>query len=98
VGECGHAWRVAYSFWNTLSGVGAGAEKKSADGVMSKISAPFWSNGYLTATPVSSSPHLILKCLVLWWVSVVMLGVWHTAFGILYQELVLVQIQLTNML
>jgi len=24
VGECGHAWRVAYSFWNTLSGVGAG--------------------------------------------------------------------------
>jgi hypothetical protein len=29
--------------------------KKSADGVMSKISAPFWSNGYLTATPVSSS-------------------------------------------
>ena len=25
VGECGHAWRVAYSFWNTLSGVGAGA-------------------------------------------------------------------------
>ncbi|MBM3391642.1 MAG: (Fe-S)-binding protein [Betaproteobacteria bacterium] len=25
VGECGHAWRVAYSFWNTLTGVGAGA-------------------------------------------------------------------------
>ncbi len=25
VGECGHAWRVAYSFWNTLAGVGAGA-------------------------------------------------------------------------
>jgi Fe-S oxidoreductase len=25
VGECGHAWRVAYSFWNTLSGVGHGA-------------------------------------------------------------------------
>jgi len=25
IGECGHAWRVAYSFWNTLSGVGAGA-------------------------------------------------------------------------
>lgn len=24
VGECGHAWRVAYSFWNTLTGVGAG--------------------------------------------------------------------------
>jgi len=24
VGECGHAWRVAYSFWNTLSGLGSG--------------------------------------------------------------------------
>ena len=27
VGECGHAWRVAYSFWNTLAGVGHGAAK-----------------------------------------------------------------------
>jgi len=26
VGECGHAWRVAYSFWNTLAGIGAGAD------------------------------------------------------------------------
>ncbi|MBU1691208.1 MAG: (Fe-S)-binding protein [Gammaproteobacteria bacterium] len=26
VGECGHAWRVAYSFWNTLIGVGAGGD------------------------------------------------------------------------
>lgn len=26
VGECGHAWRVAYSFWNTLAGIGHGAE------------------------------------------------------------------------
>ncbi len=25
VGECGHAWRVAYSFWNTLTGIGEGA-------------------------------------------------------------------------
>ncbi len=25
VGECGHAWRVAYSFWNTLAGIGHGA-------------------------------------------------------------------------
>ncbi|GAB6041350.1 sulfate reduction electron transfer complex DsrMKJOP subunit DsrK [Endothiovibrio diazotrophicus] len=25
VGECGHAWRVAYSFWNTLAAVGHGA-------------------------------------------------------------------------
>jgi Fe-S oxidoreductase len=24
VGECGHAWRVAYAFWNTLTGLGAG--------------------------------------------------------------------------
>lgn len=26
VGECGHAWRVAYSFWNTLAGVGQGGD------------------------------------------------------------------------
>lgn len=26
VGECGHAWRVAYSFWNTLTGLGDGAD------------------------------------------------------------------------
>jgi hypothetical protein len=26
VGECGHAWRVAYSFWNTLVGIGAGGK------------------------------------------------------------------------
>jgi Fe-S oxidoreductase len=26
VGECGHAWRVAYSFWNTLTGIGYGAD------------------------------------------------------------------------
>lgn len=26
VGECGHAWRVAYSFWNTLTGVGHGGD------------------------------------------------------------------------
>lgn len=26
VGECGHAWRAAYSFWNTLIGVGDGAK------------------------------------------------------------------------
>jgi Fe-S oxidoreductase len=30
VGECGHAWRVAYSFWNTLTGIGEGAEDKFA--------------------------------------------------------------------
>ncbi len=27
VGECGHAWRVAYSFWNTLAGIGRGADE-----------------------------------------------------------------------
>jgi Fe-S oxidoreductase len=26
VGECGHAWRAAYSFWNTLVGIGSGAD------------------------------------------------------------------------
>jgi Fe-S oxidoreductase len=26
VGECGHAWRVAYSFWNTVAGIGSGAD------------------------------------------------------------------------
>jgi len=26
VGECGHAWRVAYSFWNTLAGIGSGGD------------------------------------------------------------------------
>lgn len=25
-GECGHAWRAAYNFWNTLAGVGHGGE------------------------------------------------------------------------
>jgi len=26
VGECGHAWRVAYSYWNTLAGIGSGGD------------------------------------------------------------------------
>ncbi|KAF0099526.1 MAG: reductase iron-sulfur binding subunit [bacterium] len=26
VGECGHAWRVAYAFWNTLTGIGYGGD------------------------------------------------------------------------
>jgi Fe-S oxidoreductase len=30
VGECGHAWRVAYSFWNTLTGIGDGATDEYA--------------------------------------------------------------------
>jgi Fe-S oxidoreductase len=28
VGECGHAWRVAYAFWNTLTGIGYGGDDK----------------------------------------------------------------------
>jgi Fe-S oxidoreductase len=30
VGECGHAWRVAYSFWNTLAGIGQGGDDEFA--------------------------------------------------------------------
>jgi len=30
VGECGHAWRVAYSFWNTLAGIGKGGDDEFA--------------------------------------------------------------------
>ncbi len=26
VGECGHAWRVAYAYWNTLTGIGWGGD------------------------------------------------------------------------
>jgi Fe-S oxidoreductase len=26
VGECGHAWRVAYSFWNSVAGIGSGGD------------------------------------------------------------------------
>jgi Fe-S oxidoreductase len=32
VGECGHAWRVAYAFWNTLTGLGNnGTDKFSVE-------------------------------------------------------------------
>jgi len=37
VGECGHAWRVAYSFWNTLAGIGAGANDPFAVELQSKL-------------------------------------------------------------
>jgi Fe-S oxidoreductase len=39
VGECGHAWRVAYSFWNTLNGVGdgAGADDKFAQMLQAQL-------------------------------------------------------------
>ena len=37
VGECGHAWRVAYSFWNTLAGIGAGAKDPFAVQLQSQL-------------------------------------------------------------
>ena len=37
VGECGHAWRVAYSFWNTLVGIGAGGKDPFAIELQSQL-------------------------------------------------------------
>ena len=37
VGECGHAWRVAYSFWNTLVGIGAGGTDPFAIQLQSQL-------------------------------------------------------------
>ncbi|HRE13792.1 MAG TPA: (Fe-S)-binding protein [Usitatibacteraceae bacterium] len=37
VGECGHAWRVAYSFWNTLAGIGSGADDPFARMLQSQL-------------------------------------------------------------
>jgi Fe-S oxidoreductase len=37
VGECGHAWRVAYSFWNTLVGIGAGGTDPFAVQLQSQL-------------------------------------------------------------
>jgi Fe-S oxidoreductase len=37
VGECGHAWRVAYSFWNTLTGIGAGGKDPFAIQLQSQL-------------------------------------------------------------
>jgi Fe-S oxidoreductase len=37
VGECGHAWRVAYSFWNTLTGVGAGGSDPFAQQLQKQL-------------------------------------------------------------
>jgi Fe-S oxidoreductase len=37
VGECGHAWRVAYSMWNTLAGIGAGATDPFAKALQSQL-------------------------------------------------------------
>ena len=37
VGECGHAWRVAYSFWNTLTGVGHGGDDDFARALQNQL-------------------------------------------------------------
>jgi len=39
VGECGHAWRVAYSFWNTLVGIGAGGKDPFAIELQQQLDA-----------------------------------------------------------
>jgi Fe-S oxidoreductase len=41
VGECGHAWRVAYSFWNTLIGVGGGATDEYALQLQNQLDQSF---------------------------------------------------------
>ncbi|HET9579634.1 MAG TPA: (Fe-S)-binding protein [Usitatibacter sp.] len=37
VGECGHAWRVAYNHWNTLAGIGAGGDDPFARQLQSQL-------------------------------------------------------------
>lgn len=41
VGECGHAWRVAYSFWNTLVGIGAGGKDPFAIQLQSQLDSRY---------------------------------------------------------
>ncbi len=41
VGECGHAWRVAYSFWNTLVGIGAGGRDPFAIQLQSQLDSRY---------------------------------------------------------
>ena len=41
VGECGHAWRVAYSFWNTLVGIGAGGKDPYAIQLQSQLDSRY---------------------------------------------------------
>ncbi|HRP95854.1 MAG TPA: (Fe-S)-binding protein [Rhodocyclaceae bacterium] len=41
VGECGHAWRVAYSFWNTLAGIGAGGKDPFAVQLQSQLDSRY---------------------------------------------------------
>ncbi len=37
VGECGHAWRVAYAYWNTLTGLGWGGNDPFSIELQSKL-------------------------------------------------------------
>ncbi len=41
VGECGHAWRVAYSFWNTLAGIGAGGDDPFARQLQAQLDSRY---------------------------------------------------------
>jgi Fe-S oxidoreductase len=41
VGECGHAWRIAYSFWNTLTGIGAGGNDPFAQALQRQLDPNF---------------------------------------------------------
>jgi Fe-S oxidoreductase len=41
VGECGHAWRVAYSFWNTLVGIGEGGKDPFAVQLQSQLDSRY---------------------------------------------------------
>lgn len=41
VGECGHAWRVAYSFWNTLNGVGYGGDDPYAKKLQEQLDSRY---------------------------------------------------------
>jgi Fe-S oxidoreductase len=41
VGECGHAWRVAYNYWNTLAGIGAGADDPFAQTLQSQLDSRY---------------------------------------------------------
>ena len=41
VGECGHAWRVAYSYWNTLAGIGAGSDDPFAGPLQSQLDSRY---------------------------------------------------------
>ncbi len=41
VGECGHAWRVTYSMWNTLTGIGAGGDDPFAQMLQKQLDPNF---------------------------------------------------------